>query len=31
VSENVWFMVKETTGVGDLKASDGKPRRRLST
>lgn len=25
VSENVWFMVKETTGVGDFIASDGKP------
>ncbi|MFH0982110.1 MAG: transcription termination/antitermination protein NusG [Planctomycetota bacterium] len=25
VSEQVWFMVKETTGVGDFIASDGKP------
>ena len=25
VSENVWFMVKETTGVGDFIGSDGKP------
>ena len=25
VPENVWFMVKETTGVGDFIGSDGKP------
>jgi transcriptional antiterminator NusG len=25
ISEQVWFMVKETTGVGDFIASDGKP------
>jgi transcriptional antiterminator NusG len=25
VVENVWFMVKETTGVGDFIGSDGKP------
>ena len=25
VAENVWFMVKETTGVGDFIGSDGKP------
>lgn len=25
VFENVWFMVKETTGVGDFIGSDGKP------
>ncbi|MCK4659285.1 MAG: transcription termination/antitermination factor NusG [Phycisphaerae bacterium] len=25
VSEQVWFLVKETTGVGDFIASDGKP------
>lgn len=25
VSENVWFLVKETTGVGDFIGSDGKP------
>ena len=25
VNENVWFMIKETTGVGDFIGSDGKP------
>lgn len=25
VAENVWFLVKETTGVGDFIGSDGKP------
>lgn len=25
VSENVWFLIKETTGVGDFIGSDGKP------
>ena len=25
VAENVWFIVKETTGVGDFIGSDGKP------
>lgn len=25
VAENVWFMIKETTGVGDFIGSDGKP------
>jgi transcriptional antiterminator NusG len=25
VAENVWFMVKETTGVGDFIGADGKP------
>lgn len=25
IAENVWFMVKETMGVGDFIASDGKP------
>ena len=25
VTENVWFMVKETTGVGDFIGSEGKP------
>lgn len=25
VPENVWFMIKETTGVGDFIGSDGKP------
>lgn len=25
VAENVWFMVKETTGVGDFIGSEGKP------
>ena len=25
VNENVWFMVKETSGVGDFIGSDGKP------
>jgi transcriptional antiterminator NusG len=25
ISDNVWFMVKETTGVGDFIGSDGKP------
>ncbi|NLX12705.1 MAG: transcription termination/antitermination factor NusG [Phycisphaerales bacterium] len=25
ISENVWFMIKETTGVGDFIGSDGKP------
>ena len=25
VSENVWFMIKETSGVGDFIGSDGKP------
>ncbi len=25
VNENVWFLVKETTGVGDFIGSDGKP------
>lgn len=27
IAENVWFMVKETTGVGDFIGSDGKPTR----
>jgi transcriptional antiterminator NusG len=25
VNETVWFMIKETTGVGDFIGSDGKP------
>ncbi len=25
VAENVWFMIKETTGIGDFIGSDGKP------
>jgi len=25
IPENVWFMIKETTGVGDFIGSDGKP------
>jgi transcriptional antiterminator NusG len=25
IAENVWFLVKETTGVGDFIGSDGKP------
>lgn len=25
VAENVWFLIKETTGVGDFIGSDGKP------
>ena len=25
VAENVWFMIKETTGVGDFIGSDGRP------
>jgi len=25
ISENVWFLIKETTGVGDFIGSDGKP------
>jgi len=25
ISDNVWFLVKETTGVGDFIGSDGKP------
>ena len=25
VAENVWFLTKETTGVGDFIGSDGKP------
>lgn len=25
VNENVWFLIKETTGVGDFIGSDGKP------
>lgn len=27
IAENVWFMVKETTGVGDFIGSNGKPTR----
>jgi transcriptional antiterminator NusG len=27
IAENVWFMIKETTGVGDFIGSDGKPTR----
>jgi len=27
IAENVWFLVKETTGVGDFIGSDGKPTR----
>ncbi|MBN1512602.1 MAG: transcription termination/antitermination factor NusG [Phycisphaerae bacterium] len=27
IAENVWFLIKETTGVGDFIGSDGKPTR----